>query len=236
MGSAFVLDDVSFSYPGTGSAVLDIPKLCIECGERVFIQGDSGSGKTTLLSLLSGVASPSKGKVSILGIEDFSGLSSSHRDAVRAQHIGFIFQMFNLIPYLSVLENVLLGVQFSSERASIASSKGSLRTEAKRLLKRLGLSDEELLLRKVTELSVGQQQRVSAARALIGSPEIIIADEPTSALDFNSRKLFLDLLISECNESGSTLIFVSHDSSLASHFDRVISMSDFSGAKNSELA
>ncbi len=229
MKTAFVLNDVSFSYPSTGAPVVHIPKLSIARGSRLFIKGTSGSGKTTLLGLLSGVLTPESGTISLLDIENFSGLSGARRDAIRARHIGFIFQMFNLLPYLTVVENVLLGLQFSSDRTARAANKGAPEQEAMRLLARLGMDEPELASRKVIELSIGQQQRVSAARALIGSPEIVIADEPTSALDTENRDRFLELLTNECKDAGSTLIFVSHDSGLSVHFDRVLTMEELSG-------
>jgi putative ABC transport system ATP-binding protein len=235
MSNAFTLNNISFCYPSTAASIISIPKLCIEHKSRVFIRGSSGSGKTTLLGLLSGVLTPTSGSISILDIENFNKLSGSRRDAIRARHIGFIFQMFNILPYLSVIENVLLGLQFSPERTAVAAERGSPEQEAKRLLARLGIDSNELISRKVVELSVGQQQRVSAARALIGSPEIVIADEPTSALDAENRDRFLELLINECKEAESTLVFVSHDSSLSSHFDRVITMDEFSGCQSSTL-
>ncbi|WP_299733327.1 ABC transporter ATP-binding protein [uncultured Endozoicomonas sp.] len=219
--SVIHLKDVRFSWVAE-SLVLDIPELVIHPGEKVFIHGPSGSGKTTLLGLLGGVLTPSSGTVEVLD-DDISRLSPIQRDHFRARHVGFIFQMFNLIPYLSVVENVTLPLGFASERAQAVQRSGvSPEAEAMRLLALLGLSDPELLKRPVTELSIGQQQRVAAARALIGSPDIIIADEPTSALDFDSREAFIRLLFSECEATGSTLVFVSHDHSLEALFDRCL--------------
>ena len=236
MSNAFVLRDVKFSFSPSGAPLLDIPALVIERKSRVFIQGSSGSGKSTLLGLLSGVLTPTKGTISLLDIKNFSELNSARRDVIRARHIGYIFQMFNLLPYLSVLDNVLLGLQFSPERKAVAENRGSAAHEAERLLARLGMNDTELLSKKMTQLSVGQQQRVSAARALIGAPEIVIADEPTSALDLDTRDRFLDLLIGECDEVGSTLVFVSHDVGLSPHFDRVIAMDELSGNRSNSAA
>ena len=223
------LKNVVFSWV-PGQPVLDIPELTINHGESVFIKGPSGSGKTTLLGLLGGVLTPDQGTVSLLG-SALEQLSPAKRDHFRASHIGFIFQMFNLIPYLSVVENVVLPASFDSARQQRIEKDGrTVREEAIRLLNHLGLKDERLLARSVTELSIGQQQRVAAARALLGRPEIIIADEPTSALDADSRIAFLELLFAECKTAGSTLIFVSHDPALERLFDRSISLGEINQA------
>jgi putative ABC transport system ATP-binding protein len=167
------------------------------------------------------------GEVRVLG-QTLRELSAVRRDAFRASHIGYIFQMFNLLPYLSTVENVLLTMRFSRERARRAGTDP--RSEARRLLAALGLRDPALLERPITALSIGQQQRVAAARALMGRPELIIADEPTSALDADSRFDFLELLQSECAVAGASLLFVSHDMSLAQAFDRTVAMSDINVA------
>jgi len=148
-------------------------------------------------------------------------------------HIGYIFQLFNLLPYLSIEENVLLPLSFSNSRAKkVGKTKNDQIKDAERLLKSLDM-DEQLAKKKpVTELSVGQQQRVAVARALIGNPELIIADEPTSALDSDLRHSFLELLFSECKKAGSTLLFVSHDSSLGNFFNRKISMEEINNIVN----
>jgi putative ABC transport system ATP-binding protein len=162
--------------------------------------------------------------VRVLG-RDLGRLPGPARDRFRADHVGFIFQMFNLIPYLSVVENVRLPCGFSPERLrKAAAGSGGVDGEARRLLAQLGLADEGLLRRPVTALSMGQQQRVAAARALIGAPEIVIADEPTSALDAALRADFLELLFAECARAGATLVFVSHDASLEGAFDRTLSI------------
>ncbi len=228
---AINIQDLRFRWRDDGPMILEIPELSIHRGERIFIKGSSGSGKSTLLSLIGGVILPLQGTISVLG-QSVSKLNGSKRDHFRAEHIGFIFQMFNLIPYLSVLDNVLLPCQFSQTRKSNIEKRGAnLQDEAIRLLQHLDLPPE-LLQRPVTELSVGQQQRVAAARALIGGPELVIADEPTSALDADRRRNFLDLLLKECAEQNTTLIFVSHDSSLESQFDRSIQLSEINLAMN----
>ena len=216
------LSNLRFSWSATSPTVIGIESLRIDEGERVFLRGPSGSGKSTLLSLLAGVLVPKEGGVRVLG-QDIGKLDGAARDRFRADHVGFIFQMFNLIPYLSVLENVCLPCGFSARRRERASgSGGSVESEAIRLLAQLDMAHATLLRRPVNELSVGQQQRVAAARALIGMPELVIADEPTSSLDEDRRAAFLDLLFRECARRRTTLIFVSHDATLGPRFDRVV--------------
>jgi putative ABC transport system ATP-binding protein len=224
------VENLRFRWPSGQQDVVDIPEFSIQKGERLFIKGESGSGKTTLLSLLGGINLPDAGLIKILGT-DIAQLKQSRRDQFRADHIGFVFQLFNLIPYLSVIENITLACEFSSRRkAKVLLKSNTLEDEAYRLLSYLQLQDRSLLRKPVSDLSVGQQQRVAAARALIGSPELIIADEPTSALDADTRAHFLSLLLSECKHSGSTILFVSHDPSLESMFDRSIHLSKLNKA------
>ena len=206
--------------------VLSIPELSVGRGERIFIRGASGSGKSTLLGLLAGVNLPSAGHINVLG-QSINRLSGVKRDHFRSDHIGFVFQLFNLIPYLSVIENVTLPCRFSRIREEKALASGnSLTDEAVRLLEHLDMAAGHLIHRPVTELSVGQQQRVATARALIGAPEIIIADEPTSALDSDMRQAFIRLLFQECEATGSTLLFVSHDRQLETLFQRHITLDE----------
>jgi putative ABC transport system ATP-binding protein len=201
----------------SGPQVLDIEAFRLEAGERVFLRGPSGSGKSTLLGLIAGVLEPQAGRITVMG-QDMSTLAAAKRDRLRADRMGVIFQMFNLVPYLSVTGNVLLPLRFSPARRKAAGTDPQ--AEARRLLARLGLQDEGLLERRVSDLSVGQQQRVAAARALIGSPSLVIADEPTSALDADARDRFINLLSEEVERSGASLLFVSHDASLAGLFTR----------------
>ncbi|MET0005991.1 MAG: ABC transporter ATP-binding protein [Candidatus Thiodiazotropha sp.] len=232
--AAIQITDLRFGWRKDLPEVLYIPELEIFSGERIFIRGASGSGKSTLLSLLAGVNLPTSGEVSILG-ESINRLSGARRDHFRSDHIGFVFQLFNLIPYLSVLENVALPCRFSQLRKQKATGSGKhLDDEAMRLLGHLDMAHEHLIHRPVTELSVGQQQRVATARALIGAPEIIIADEPTSALDSDMRQAFLRLLFQECEETGTTLLFVSHDRQLESLFERHITLDDINHARQGE--
>lgn len=227
--SILQVNQLQFAWPSGQALTLDIDELQLRQEERLFVAGNSGCGKSTLLSLLAGVLLPQQGSINLLG-QELNGLSGSQRDHFRADHIGFIFQQFNLIPYLSVTENVTLPCQFSKLRRDRALQvANSLEEEAGRLLSHLDLTGE-LLARSVTQLSVGQQQRVAAARALMGSPEVIIADEPTSSLDANRRLAFIDLLFRECESQGSSLIFVSHDDSLKDQFDRYVDMADINRA------
>jgi putative ABC transport system ATP-binding protein len=214
------IENLAFAWKG-GPQVLNVPSFRLGAGERVFLRGPSGSGKSTLLGLIAGVLAPQQGTIRVLG-EDMTSLSASRRDRLRADHVGVIFQMFNLVPYLSVTGNVLLPLRFSPARRKAAGSDAE--GEARRLLARLGLDDERLLARRVSDLSVGQQQRVAAARALIGAPDLIIADEPTSALDADARDRFIALLSEEVTRSGASLLFVSHDASLAPLFTRAVDL------------
>jgi putative ABC transport system ATP-binding protein len=213
------IENLRFAYRNA-RPVLDIAAFEIAKGERVFLHGPSGSGKTTLLGILAGVLKAEQGRVEILG-RNLTAISGPARDALRGSHIGYIFQMFNLIPYLNVLENILLPCRINHERRQRLAGR-SLEKEACALAERLGIS--EITGEYVTDLSVGQQQRVAAARALLGAPELIIADEPTSALDEDQREKFLDLLFTHCGDIGSTLLFVSHDRRMMSFFDRAISL------------
>jgi putative ABC transport system ATP-binding protein len=216
------IEDLSFAWKKQAQPVLNIPSLQINRGERVFLRGPSGSGKSTLLNLLAGVALPQSGTLKVLG-QDLNTLRSAQRDHFRAHHIGFIFQMFNLIPYLSVVENVTLPCRFSDKRKhKVLAQADSLEDEAIRLLDHLDMAHDDVLHKPVNELSVGQQQRVAAARALIGAPELVIADEPTSSLDADRRSAFIELLFRECDSANATLIFVSHDNSLQAPFERTI--------------
>jgi len=218
------ISDLRFAWATT--PIINVQQLDIQAGQHLFIEGPSGSGKSTLLNLIAGVLTPQQGQISILE-QSLQALSSSHRDSFRADHIGFIFQQFNLIPYLSVIENITLPCSFSGVRKKKAIARsGDLKSEAIRLLEALDLSGEDIFSRSVNELSVGQQQRVAAARAMLGSPEIIIADEPTSALDSAHRDAFISTLFNECEKENITLVFVSHDNSLKKHFKNHINLAD----------
>jgi putative ABC transport system ATP-binding protein len=212
---AVVLDNLRFGWKKHAAALLEIADFSIQRGERLFLFGPSGSGKTTLLNLLCGVLLPQQGSVRILG-EDITRMRTFRRDRFRARHIGVIFQQLNLIPYLDVLGNVLIAPHFARM------DRHEAREHALELLETLGML--EYLHRPATELSIGQQQRVAVARALVTRPEILIADEPTSALDSDNREAFMNRMLQMAAENCTTVIFVSHDRSLQDHFDRHLDM------------
>lgn len=220
---AIKISHLHFSYPGKiPVTVLDIPSWRIAKGERVFIQGSSGSGKSTLLNLLAGILTAARGTIEILG-QDLSALSARRRDSFRASHIGIVFQQFNLIHYLSVLDNIRLAANFGKKSLTGTDLK------AQQLFAALGLNNT-LITKKAGDLSVGQQQRVAIARALINAPEILIADEPTSALDSDTRDVFMKILMDISKTQGNTLIFVSHDTALTRHFQHVVNLAEINHA------
>lgn len=229
------LRDVRYAWPRAARDVLAIDALDIGAGETVFLHGPSGCGKSTLLSLLAGVMLPREGSVSLAG-RSWNELPSAARDRHRADHVGYLFQQFNLLPWLPVIDNVLLGCRFSPSRSARATQRsGSPQAQARTLLQRVGLP-QDAWARPARELSVGQQQRVAAARALIGAPEVVIADEPTSALDAALRDGFMEVLLGECRAGGSTLVFVSHDERLAARFDRALSLPELNHAAREATA
>jgi len=222
--NAVLVRDLKFAWPASTISSLKIANLNIPENSRTLIQGPSGSGKTTLLSLLAGILLPTSGQTVVLS-EDLTRLNSKRRDAFRVDHISFLFQQFNLIPYLNLIENVLLPCRFSRLRyQNVGSDEAGLKDEACRLLNLLGLEPEKFSHLTTQKLSVGQQQRVAAARALVGNPKLILADEPTSALDPENRLAFLELIFKQCSKNQTTLIMVSHDTSLSAQFDRVIDL------------
>lgn len=214
------IQDLRYRWHGAAADALVIPHLQLAAGRTLFLYGPSGCGKSTLLGLLAGVLVAQQGRVSLLG-QDWAALSGAARDARRAAHVGVVFQQFNLLPYLTVLDNVLLPCRFSAARA--ARCREGPAAAARHLLQQVALP-ASAWSRPAAELSVGQQQRVAAARALIGQPELVIADEPTSALDAALRDGFMALLLGECRASGATLVFVSHDERLAAQFDEQLSL------------
>lgn len=217
-GAAITLHDLRFAFSGSASPVLAIPAWQVEQEEQVFLQGESGSGKSTLLGLLAGLQLPTEGSVDVLGTR-VSSLSARQRDRFRAQNLGVVFQQFNLIPYLSVLENVMLAAQFG-ETAGVETKQRAIE-----LLTRVNLP-AALHSRKAGELSIGQQQRVAIVRALINKPALLLVDEPTSALDHNNRDAFLELLFDVVADLSCAMIFVSHDPTLGHLFNRQVAMAE----------
>ncbi len=217
--SAIVLKEVEFTYPKAPRPTLMIKDFKVPRGQRLFIYGPSGVGKTTLLEILSGVLVAEKGQTLVLG-KDLSTLSPSERDQFRAENLAYIFQNFNLLPYLNVKENIILPL-FLGEKSF---SEQEITQTLESLVQRLGL--KELLNKPVTSLSTGQQQRVAVARALLSKPKILFADEPTSSLDYDNRESFLKILFELSSENNTTVLFVSHDRSLESLFDRKVSFTE----------
>ena len=203
-----------FRDPGGGErAVLTVDALDLAAGEEAVVSGDSGSGKTTLLHVVSGILPADEGVVEIAG-ERMTGLSEAARDRLRARRVGYVFQTFNLLPAMTALENVALGMTFRP-RAGTAPAKA-----AEAALARVGLSDR--LNHRPHQLSVGQQQRVAIARALAGKPDLVLADEPTSNLDRAAGVACLALLREFAREAGAALLVVSHDAAVLSLFPRVV--------------
>jgi len=217
MKIAIDVQQVRFLWGRQSEPTIVIDDWQVYMGQTLFLYGVSGSGKSTLLNLLSGILVPQSGQITLLE-QPFSQLNSRQRDNFRAANLGVIFQQFNLIPYLSVLDNILLGLKFASKKKPNLSVG---MTEIQELLERLSLS-VQILEMPAAQLSVGQQQRVAIARALIHKPSILIADEPTSALDSESRDDFLRLFLACAEEVNSSVIFVSHDRSLADYFQQQI--------------
>jgi len=223
---AIELTNIRFHYPAQPNQnILSIPHWSLASEERGFLHGPSGSGKSTLLSLLSGLLLPSGGELQVLG-QHLGNMSGRQRDCFRAAHIGYVFQQFNLIPYLSPIENTLLATRFAKRQPSI-----ELNEEIQELLNALHIAKKEWY-RPTRELSIGQQQRVAIARALINKPRLLMADEPTSSLDMKNRDAFMDLLMSIVADNNITLLFVSHDLSLSSYFNNVESLSDINQAES----
>jgi len=216
---ALSIRDAAFFWEGGFG--IEIAAFDLKARERVLLLGPSGGGKSTFLNLVAGITAPSRGRIDVLGT-DIAQLRGARVDRFRVDSFGIVFQMFNLMPWLSALDNVLVPLRFSRSRRKRA---GDARAEAARLLGALGI-DAALFSQRAGTLSVGQQQRVAAARALIGGPGIILADEPTSALDRANARAFLDLLFAELETAQATLLMVSHDETLADAFDRVVRLDE----------
>ena len=210
---AIYLRDLSFAWPGNDPCLV-IDTFSLEAGKRLFVHGPSGCGKSSLLGLLTGVIQPQRGEIKVLG-QSLGEMSPKQRDKFRGESMGYLFQQFNLLPYLSAYENISLPAQLFESRMRRALADGlSLEAEIGRLSESLDLS-QDTLRKPAHQLSVGQQQRVAAARALLGAPPLIIADEPTSALDTGTQQRFMRLLLVGAKANKTTLIMVSHDRRLS---------------------
>jgi len=231
-GAAIDIRNLQFSY-GDGPDVLDIAALTVQRGARVFLHGPSGCGKTTLLGILAGVLPATTGQVRVLD-RDLVTMRSAQRDAFRAEHVGYVFQQFNLIPYLSAYDNIALPCRLDARRHARLGTT-SLDTAIRDVASQLDITT--LLGQRSTELSVGQQQRVAAARALLAAPELVICDEPTSSLDPDRRDAFLALLAQSVAHANATLLFVSHDAALGERFDVQLSLPQLNrAARTAEAA
>lgn len=218
--SAVWIEKLRFGY---GAApVLELNRLHIPASSHTLICGESGCGKSTLLNLLAGILVPQSGRLEILGTA-LPQLSASARDRFRAAHIAVIFQQFNLIPYLSVLDNMLLALRIAGQK----------KTESELLAVLEHLQLAEAAKKKPAELSYGQKQRAAAARALVLDAELILADEPTSALDDTNARLFLDLLFREAETKNRTVVVISHDLRHRRRFDQVLNLAQLNRAHNS---
>ena len=215
------IESLRFQWSKNNNFKIFVPKLEVGRGKKVLFLGESGSGKTTLLSLICGFLEPFSGSISI-NDKIISNLTSINKDTYRSDNIGIIFQQFNLLPYANVVDNIILPLYFSKQRSKKVENKINA---AMNLCDQLRLP-ESILNQKASNLSVGQQQRVAVARALIGSPSIIVADEPTSSLDTEAQELFLDLMFDQISKNSSTLLMVSHDKSLTNYFDQVIDINE----------
>ena len=213
------IEDLEFTYP-TGDFRLQIGRFHVDSGEKLALTGPSGSGKTTLLSLVAGIATPASGVVHIGG-KPISTLPDAARRAFRITRIGFVFQNFELIEYLSVLDNILHPYRISNA----LTLDTEVRERASDLATRLGINDK--LTRSVDDLSQGERQRVAICRAMLTQPALILADEPTGNLDPATKRRILDVLLSSQQTLGATLITVTHDHDLLPSFDRVIDFDDF---------
>ena len=210
------LSDVVFKYASRpDKTVINIPNWKVGTAERVLLHGPSGTGKSTFLNILSGFFVPNYGTVNICE-KRLDKMHTSKRDQFRAENIGYVFQQFNLIPFLNAIENVKLALHFQSSKKMRHSGLDDI----KKLLQDLNVSKSEWLIPS-RKLSVGQQQRVAIARAIVGKPKILIADEPTSALDSKNINNFMTILNSLVTSQNITLIYVSHDLNLSKHFTRI---------------
>lgn len=208
-----LVENVKKSYQepsGERLPILDVPRLELGTGEQIVIRGQSGGGKTTLLNVIAGLSTPDEGKI-VIQTTDVTRLPEAARDRFRARHIGFVFQTFNLLAGFSALENVLLGMTFTGQRGDPK--------RATDLLARVGLSHR--LSHKPAALSVGEQQRVAVARALVNRPVLLLADEPTANIDPAHQQHVIDLLREVCRAENVAMLLVTHSPEVSAQFDRV---------------
>ncbi len=217
------ISGLAFRYPGEQVFEMTVSDLRVASGECVAIVGPSGSGKTTLLSLVAGIQIPQKGEIQIGGIR-VNHLGESDRRAFRIKEVGQVFQAFELLEYLSVIENVLLGSIIDPSIVKDA------RERAADLLASVGLSHKTHS--KPAQLSHGERQRVAVCRAMLNDPKLLLADEPTGNLDQSNKQNVVDLLIKQAKQHGSTLLMVTHDNSLLGSFERVIDFETLTGLKS----
>ena len=220
------VENLNYSLGNNTKFSLKINKFILKKSDSFLIYGDSGAGKSTFLNLLSGTLRPQEGAINILG-KNIVDSSSAVKDKIRGDHFGIVFQTFNLLPYITVKNNILLGKAYSNRKQLLSSND-----EVKILMDKLSLNYKDLVDRKAYELSIGQQQRVAVARALIGKPEIIIADEPTSALDQDNQKEFINLLFKSLDENEQGLIMVSHNKKLSKKFKIVKNITEICEVNN----
>lgn len=213
------ITNLHFSYP-EGDFALAVPELTVTSGERVAIIGPSGSGKTTLLNLIAGIRTPQRGSISTAQ-SDVGGLDEAERRAFRIAHLGLVFQEFELLEYLTVLDNVLLPYRINGALRLTA----EVRSRAEGLAEKVGIADK--LKRFVDQLSQGERQRVAICRALVTEPELILADEPTGNLDPTNKDRVLDILFDYADERGTTLVAVTHDHDLLPRFERIVDFKEF---------
>ena len=219
------IENLRYAYDKKGTdTLLDIPRWTIAKGEKVLLHGPSGAGKSTLLNLISGILRCSEGKLEVMG-KRLDKMNELERDQFRANNVGYVFQSFNLFPFLNAYENVDLSLYFSKDARSERSKQ-----EIENLLRELNLSKSDCA-KPIRKLSIGQQQRVAIARSLVKKPGLLIADEPTSSLDEENRNQFMSVLLDLINEQDTTLLFVSHDLSLRQHFNRVEALADIHQGK-----
>jgi putative ABC transport system ATP-binding protein len=228
--------DVSFRYQGGASSTssaagfssfaMHIQALAVDRGERIALVGPSGSGKTTLLSLVAGILRPQSGTVRVDG-QELSRLGDAATRQFRIERVGQVFQSFELLDYLSVIENVMLPWYISQSSQKPGSQKTDSRRRAHELLEEVGLASRAN--DRPGQLSQGEQQRVAVCRAMLNHPPLLLADEPTGNLDQDNKQMVVDLLLQQARHQDSTLLMVTHDQSLLGRFDTVLDIRTVSG-------